>query len=398
MELRSNWSQGINNRADAKAMPAGTVRDAVNVDPVVGGGFALRTGFAQLQPADSARGPLAVGRKLLYADGPLLFSVDVDQGIRQQLAEIDGAGRLVGDVLNEELFFCTETETWRFDGKVLRAWGVPTVTNQPVATVGQGGLAAGYYQVAATFIDAHGDEGATGSPLLLQVPAGSSLQFDLPAPPSGGKVRLYVGPREGGALYLQFEGTGQASVSVLRDDTARLETTNLRGPLVADFIAARGGVLYLAAGPVLWFTLPFRPHLRDASRSFFSYPAPIDLVVAVDGGIYVCADKTYFLSSPEIDEPGGRTVFEHGAVRGTALVLPDGRAAWMTRYGLAIGDDQGAVALSSAANFLPEQAAGGSAGLLEHNGNQLVVTTLSPSRGGNPLAASDYYDVEIITP
>lgn len=392
------WAGGINNRANYREMPQGFARDLVNLEPLEGGVLGLRSGFQQRCPAFNARGALSVGTKVLFADGTALNCFDTLTNSTHTLAQIAGGGRLSGAVLNEELFICTATELLRFDGMTLRSWGVPTVVLQPVPVVVGGGLSAGTYQAAITLVNAQGEEGGSTNPIQITVQDASALVFLAPALPVGYTLRLYVSSASGESLYLQYEGTDDYIVNGLRDDTARLDTLNLREPIAGDHMAALNAVLLIADGSTLWYTLPMSPHLLDASKSFFQFAAPINLVIEVEGGAFVCADKTYFLQSPESDQVTRRKVADYPAVAGTGSVLPDGRAAWMTPYGLAVGALDGSVSLLSQANFVPELATEGASGLLEHNGNQLVVTTMRGQRGPNPLAASDYYEAEIVTP
>ncbi|MNG14788.1 hypothetical protein D3C84_985720 [compost metagenome] len=71
------------------------------------------------------------------------------------------------------------------------------------------------------------------------------------------------------------------------------------------------------------------------------------------------------------------------------MLLPDGRGAWMTRYGQAI-TGEGGLQLVNRAHYAPQLAEQGAAGVVEHNGNQMIVTTTRGRHGTNPLAASDY--------
>lgn len=70
----------------------------------------------------------------------------------------------------------------------------------------------------------------------------------------------------------------------------------------------------------------------------------------------------------------------------------------MTAYGIAVSAPRGTAELVSGANFVPELALSGGSGIVQNNGNQTVVTTMRGGKGPNPLAASDYYEAEIITP
>lgn len=392
---REEWT-GINNRSTRKRVPEGFVRDAVNLDPLNGKTMALRAGYERVAAATAARGALAIRSKVVFADGAELKAFDTRTNSLEVLAAIDAAGRLIGTVHNEELFFCTDTELLRYDGSRLRAWGVPKVQAQPVPTLSTGGIPAGNYQIAATFVDAAGDEGPTSIPLLVTLADYAAMTFTLPTPPAGGKVRLYVSPRESSSLFLQFEGTGTAVLSTLRDDTARNDLINLDGPVIADRMIARGGCIYMVSGSTIWNTMPFRPHLVDRAKGFTQYPAQVDVLTATEHGVFVCADRTYYIADGETDDAKQVIPLEYGGVAGSDVLLPDGRVAWMTQYGLAIGSDGGQVQMVSMDAFVPELALSGASGMLDHNGNQLVVSTMQAAAGGNPLAASDYYEAEIV--
>lgn len=394
--VRRSWPGGINNRADWRAVPDGFVRDSVNIDPLSGRGLALREGYEAIYRGNNVRGCLAVGTSLLIADGTDLVHFDTRTNSASVLGQIAGVGRFNGTVLNDELFFCTENETYRFRDGVLRSWGVNTVSYQPVPNVVAGGLAAGEYQCAVTFVDAFGDEGGTTSALLLAVGDGAGLLFDLPNPPAGGKTRLYVGPVQSSTLYLQFEGTGQFLVSNVDDSTARLETMHMRAPMPADHITSHNSMLLLADDKVLWHTEPMRPHLRSPLRGFFQWSSSIGGVISGDNGVFVSAGETYHLTQFETTEPVQDKVFDFPAVPGSFTRTPDNGVVWMTRYGLAKSDGRGKATLLSEKNFVPQLGESGRSEVLETNGNQLVVTTMMPGQDGNPLAASDYYEGEIV--
>lgn len=398
---RSGWLNGINNRTNSKGLAQGEVRDSVNLDALPGGQFGLRAGFVQVAGGVNVRGVLSLGDTVLIADGTNLRAYDSATNSEYTLStSIAPAGRFAGAVWNEELFFCTENASFRYKEGVLRDWGVTTVSSQPVPLVVGGGLLVGEYQAAVTFVDAWGAEGGTVNPIVITVPAGSGLLFHLPTPPAGGLVRLYVGTVQGSTLYRQYQGAGGGDVyvSTIADQSARLMTLNRRAPAPGDFISEHNGVLATADGKVLWLSEPFRPHLRSMGKRFFSFAAPIGGVVSAHGGLFILADKTYYLSKVETQEPELSTVLPYEGVHGTMMVTPDNKAVWMTKYGLARSTGPGQAELLSALRFLPQQAIRGQSGLIEHNGNQLLVTTMHRAEDNNPLRASDYYEAEIVTP
>lgn len=390
------WPGGIDNRSNWRKLKAGFVRDAVNVDVNTDGSMHLRAGFERVFAGTGIRGAIAVGDQVLVAAGADLVLYDEPTDTTTVLATIDGGGRFSGTVFNQEAFFCTETQMYRYAAGALRQWGVRTVTSQPVPTLVAGGLQPGTYQLAMTWTDAAGDEGGTTGAIQIDVPAGSALQVDLPAA-AGLTPNLYVSEVNGSTLYKQGSGAGTHAVRSI-DSGARLETMWHQQPTPGSQIADHNGVIAIADGRTLWLTTPLRPHLVDRARGFFQYPADIGFVISASGGLYVSADKVYFISGVETGQPEQSTASEYPGVPGSACKLPDDGACWMTQYGVATSDTNGQVRLLSAENFVPELALAGSSGILESNGNQLVVTTMQGNRGANPLAASDYYEAEIVTP
>lgn len=393
---QTGWAKGINNKANWRDMPDGFVRDTVNLDPLESGSMALRPGFDARYAGSAVRGALAVGSHVLVADGTALLVHDALANSTTTLATIAGAGLFAGAVLNEELFFCTENETLRYKAGVLRPWGVPTVTAQPVPSITSGALLPGVYQLAMTLVDAYGDEGATTQAVNIAVGVGQALSVTLPHR-AGYTPRLYVSAVNGSTLYLQSEGAGTYKVNAVDDSTSRLETMHHSAPTPGSAVVSHNGVIATADGTAVWVTNPMRPHLVDRATRFFQFPAPVNMVASAGGGLYIGADKVYFIAGVETAEPEQTTVSEYPAVAGTAATLPDGRAVWMTAYGIAVSAPRGTAELVSDANFVPELALSGGSGIVQNNGNQTVVTTMRGGKGPNPMAASDYYEAEIIT-
>ena len=397
---RDDWRLGIDNRADLRRVPPTALREAVNVDANADGTLSLRAGYARIYSGTDVRGALALGAKVLLADGPDLVELDLNSGAHRVLRQIATGGTFTGDVLNGELFFCTSDETLRYDGAAVRAWGVPTVTTQPLPSIVSGGLAAGRYLCACTLVNAQGEEGGTVQALVVELTATGGLSFMLPEPPVGGSVRVYVGPAGGATLYLQDEGTGAITVTTLRDDTARLETMGMSAPMVGQTVLAFNSLLLTVNGSTLSYTRPFRAHLRSA-LDFYQFGEVIDLAIPVEGasgaGLYVAAgEQTYYLERLETDAVSQAKPMPYGAVPGTGVRLPDGSATWMTRYGQLLAAPGGDVKVITE-HFAPEPASSGSAGVLEHNGQQMVVATVRGSQQPSGLAAGDYYISEIIT-
>jgi hypothetical protein len=398
-DKKFDWSKGANNLASSDRLPEGFVRHAVNLDPLPGGRLALRAGYEQVYAGTAVRGALSLGKNLLIADGSSLVELNTESGASRALRTIAGAGSFSGSVLNDVLYFSTENECLQYDGTEVRPWGVPDVLYQPTVTASAaGGLIDGYYQVAVTHTDAWGREGGTDKPVVIFAATGSALTISITAIPAGCRANIYVGSVNGSTLYLQnsVSITGGVVVGQVRDDTARCTTVLTRAPRPGRIVVAHNATLAVANNNVVEMTKPMQPHLVDRVSGFLQFGADVGAMVSADA-LFVSADRCYSLTNVEGDGISQKTVLEFPAIPGTAVQLPDGRGAFMTRYGQAItnGDE---LQLVNRDTFAPVDTSSGAAGVLDHNGNQLVVTTLQGKNRPNPLAASDFFVGEIINP
>lgn len=397
--IKSNWSKGANNLATVDRLPEGYARNLVNVDPHPGGRLDLRAGYEKIYPGTAVRGVLALRDKLLIADGTNLVEFNTTTNTYRTLRSIAGAGPFVGDYVNDVLYFCTANECLRYDGTNVYTWGVADVDVQPGLALTNGGLVSGDYQMAMTYTDPNGLEGGTDRPAVIAVPTNGGLVVTVSQIPAGHTANVYVGSTYGATLYLQATLTAPGTVVLtnLRDDTARCNTVLMSAPLPGTQVAAHHGVLAVANGNVLQLTVPMRAHLVQRSVGFLQFGADIGMALHAEGNLFVSAERCYVLTELETDRISQRVVLQYPAVAGTGVRLPDGRGTWMTQYGQAI--TRGAeVDLVNRESFVPMTAASGAAGVVDHNGNQMVVTTLKGLNRPNLLAASDFAEGEILNP
>lgn len=387
---RDNWPAGINNIAQPDRLPEGAVRDLLNLDPVEGGALHRRAGFDRVLACVEGRAAFAVGRSVVVVDGADLlgYSTLTDEAVPLG-ALSSNAGAVAGAALNGQLYLATPAEQLRTDGHARKPWTVAE-PGFSVELIGSGSL-GGLHRVAVTATGADGEESSAHS-ASIQVPPGSGLRITTADPRT---LRVYVSAPNSNTLY--FQGLlfgGALAITTLDDSTEQLTTDGLAPmPACAEYVAYHG-VLIGRLDNCLFVSLPMYPHLTDPVGGFFQYAGTIKSIAATDGGVFVVADKTYFLTGIETREPMQRVVLDIDAVEGSAVALPDGRAAWFTRYGQAIGNPDGSVELPNRKTFAPDVAAYGAAGLVEHNGNPMVVTTMRGITQANHLAAGDFADLE----
>lgn len=390
-----NWSRGINNQAPANRLPEQSVRDLLNLDPGVN--LEQRVGYERVAEGAACRAVMALGNKVLYVDGTSLMEFDTQTDTTRLLRTVAGVGPVAWCVFNHELFLSTVNEVLRYDGGTLRDWGVPDVVQQPGVTISDQKKGRRLY--AATFVNAQGEEG--GTTLAANVPNGT-YSFDMPAPPPGGKTLLYVSANNGRTLYLQGMAwaAGPLVVNNPTDDTQTLATMHLRKPTPSRYLATEAGVILMAQGKSVAFTQPMTPHLTAPMSSFLQYPVEVGMVLGGSRGVYVSADKCYQVTNIESAAPKQSAVSDYPAVPGTGIILPDGRAAWLTRYGMSLESEDARLGIvtPTVGAFVPGESSEGTSGVVDNDGRQMVVTTLQGANRPNTLAASDYYEVEVIRP
>lgn len=383
-----DWSQGTNNLTSRNRQPSGTARLLVNVDPMNGGILALRAGSERVLDAAGVRGVLSLGRKLLVAAGSELVEFDTLTMAQRVVHTITPAGGICGDVVNDRLYFCTANEALEYDGNIVRPWGVTDVTYQPPVAASTGGLQPGYYKVAVTYSDSWGREGGTDKSAIVTVTDGGISVGPIPVP-ADHTANVYVGSSSGSTLYLQTQaGDGDTvQITQLRDDTQQCTTEFMRAPRAGHIVRAINGVLAVANGKVVQLTAPMQYHLVDRLRGYLQYPAKVGAMLA-DVALYVSADKCYRVVNPETKDVEQATLFDYPAVPGTDVQLPDGRGAWTTRYGVAVTTPQGMEQVHQA-SYAADFGEAGASGVLDFNGNQLIITVMRGRKTTNPLAAKE---------
>jgi len=159
------------------------------------------------------------------------------------------------------------------------------------------------------------------------------------------------------------------------------------------------GRMFVAEDNVVWFEEAFTSGLTKLSSNFFMYPKPVTMLNAVDGGLYVAADKLYFLkgTNPATME---QEDFPYDAVFGTAIYVPgdkfqDGAASkpmlmWVSSQGIITGTNEGQV-LNLTENIVSYPVGDEGAGLFRQKEGvaQYVSTLKEPKDGTEAFGVSD---------
>ena len=159
-------------------------------------------------------------------------------------------------------------------------------------------------------------------------------------------------------------------------------------------IAHHAGRLLVAVGSAVIYSEPFTPHLRDEAKGFELFPAPITCLAAVEAGVFVVADKTYFIAGG-FPAQAVRAVLEYGAPEQQPSYRKDGSAHWMSERGLVSCTRAGEIANLQEAH-VALRAQGTAATLMrEADGMQTLVAALGEA-GNTGAGVGSYAQARIV--
>lgn len=345
------WNLGINNVASDYELPQGALRDAVNVDITITGHAHRRKGRVSVYSAAAAHS--------LFSDGAVLYGVS-GQNLSYFTRALSGtltpttirsgfpAGSPVA-FLNypslldrNRIYYSNGAVTGMLVNKVSFPWGVKQPSGQPQLTAATaGGMDAGTYQVAVTFISSFGEESGTGESARVAVAAGGGITLSaIPQPAAGdsvAQVRVYCSEANGSIPYLRtILAVGVTSAVLARTVSPgrRLETQFMRPPPAGSVVELHYGRIYIGAGPVLYWTEALRPGGHMLTNSLV-FPGNITLLASTNAGLIVAADKTYFMAGSNPRTAIRTDRFPYGAINGS--LVRDARHEvmyWLANKGL----------------------------------------------------------------
>lgn len=337
---------GINNVQPSHRLGDSELTEALNVDIGLSGELSRRAGFTEITDI--------CHKNLFQADGYMLATANGD------LVAIhpDGARHTIYLSLGpDRVWYCSLPDgrttfsngliNGMTDGKTGHPWGIAAPVHAGEAMSISGGLSAGLYRHAITYVRlSDGIESAPAYGAQIELAAdGGLFASGLPVQ-DGHSINVYVSSGEDG-FYLA--GNTQTSAFGYVGDNAALvlpcRTEHLTPAPVGTVSAFWRGHALIAQGAVLWASLPHAPHLFDLRRNFKQFDAPITLIQPVDDGIYIGTERELiFLAGTEFDKlvlthamigpvvlgsgvtaPGDQIKLGDGAGRGSAMLcITDG--------------------------------------------------------------------------
>ncbi len=380
---------GMNNRLPAEKLrvkDGDFVTNAVNGDFTLAGTFRRRPGFAPALVASNAHSLTEMGGGFMV-DGSQMYrlSKGVDGVLaRTAIAAVTpnlqfsyAAAPLAIYASNgREFFRITDTEVFPV--------GLPSPDQPVVRWIPGGSLPAGVYQVATSFRDGSaGRDSGVSMAARVELLTEGTIVLDWTHQITGADTRLYMTTTNGDTLF--EVGEVQGTIAALPHEGAR-PVAHLTAPLPAgQIIRHHLGKLYSASGNYLFYSEAYGLELCDLAENCIPFPQPITLVEPCINGLYISADKTYWLDTATyVLTP----VLPYRAVAGSGNVRRDAEEVWwMSERGIVRGDKAGNVENMQEENVAVSPAQFGASMMREEDGEkQLVVssfgsqTTVTASR------------------
>lgn len=351
------WPDGENNIRDATELQITQLRRCVNFDVLDNGDIHRRRGRTQVYAGTPVPRTLySNGNRVLFVESGHLWELvqDIDGTWDRMLVRLNvGNHPMTYLDVNGDIYWSNRVQTGivDYDGRDL-PWGLRAPVEQPTVTPASAGgqLIAGRYQVAITFLDAYGQESGTEIAAVVDVASdgGSILITDLPTPVDGTMIQVYCSTPNGEGLYRvgrAVPGAPQYRITEVSNNFGMRLTTQFGDkPPAGDVLEYHNGRIYIADGNVVWFTDPLRYGLVRFATNFMMYPERVTVMKAVADGMFICADKTYWVSGIDTQDYQQVEVLPFGAVFGTGISLPESdNVAWFSPEGLIVAGLQAQV-------------------------------------------------------
>lgn len=348
---------GVNNRLPDFALHKDKVgdylRDAVNVDITDAGSIVRRKATSLVQALTGAHS--------LFGDyvviDSAIYRITLPTYTQTLVKTLASNAPMSWHEMNGCVYYSNGTDSGRLVGSDYYPMGFPLPSEPSLVTL-PGGLPAGYYQIAVSYARYSGgtgianllEEGGVSPSNNYQLLTPGALRINLPAgAPGATHIHVYVSQQNGSVPMLQEVvpvGTATVDVTVLhlgRDAVQRYEEPLPAGHRLFSF----SGRLCSLSGNTLYYGLPYRPGYYDPVAGRIQFTEEVSIAIGNQSGIYVAADKTYFIAGTDLDgETLLKTVLPYGAVKGTEFVTPDKEnivVGWFGKKGVVVADAQGQI-------------------------------------------------------
>lgn len=344
---------GLNNRLAVSELrvtdrgrPVGSyLADAMNVTIDDAGNCSRAPGTTKVGTLTAGRALLGDGASTYLVDGTSLEKITAFDPLATSPVETVGAGDIRWTLVNGEIVLTDAVDIFAISATgAARRVSIPAPASLSVAATA-GVLPAGRYQCAITlFIGAV--EGPASDVQHVELTSTGGITFTLPSVGSDiTHIGIYLSVQDGSVPQLHSVISPTGSVTVTTLPTLRACKTLERATMPGGSdIAFSGGRLLTAFSNALFVSDAYSFGILSATQGYVLFSKDISVIAAMETGVYVVADQTYWLTGVGTDAMTMTTVLPYGGVANTASLHPDKVAvSWMSHKGLVVGDKSGQV-------------------------------------------------------
>ena len=375
------------------------VRDARNVDILDSGTLRRRSGYTKLLDGRFSSLYAMGSTALCVHDGHLCRVNALPDGQWNTVQLCPVRGTTVSYAPVGEQVFCTDGDSvWRYAGMAVIHNAV-AAPQAPLVEMSTGGLPEGAYRFLCTRVRAFGEESAASAATeaILNGSSGVTVTVDNAPDWPDERLCLYMTTANGEVFYrVAYVNAGETvTVASMPDLHGACQTMDLAPMPAGDIIRFFGGRLFTAKGPVLNSSRPYAHGLHHPEEDFFQFPQAITKVETVTDGMFICADRTWFMPS---DFASMREVLPYGAIKGDAARMQDGSLCWTTPRGIVQAMPGGEIRNIQEGKVKVDINTDTTAGttLIERDGLQQVVSTRLVRGSNNAMGVGSFMDAQII--
>lgn len=301
---------------------------------------------------------------------------------------------------NSRVYFTDGIVSKKIINNACEQWGTPAPTSPPLLS-GTSSLGSGQIMSCYSYLLEDGRESGT-SPVTISSYGRVVSNINRSPDPRCVAVRVYMTYPGNQTLYLAATILpGVPSVSITHDYTGQLEpeTKGKIPPPPGNLLCHHDGRIYIAAGKVVYWTDAnaddlvtmgsYKQAAGGGEWAAWQFAEDITMMESVDSGIYVGADKTYFIPGSDPFNPERRLAEESKPELGAIKRIDTGELIWRSDAGFIKGTHSGQAKRMNFDNVSMDTSPQTAMGAMNLNGAQVVISVpQQPTKG--KLQASDW--------
>jgi len=402
---------GLNNVLPPERTDPKYLKTAMNIDIDKSGGIRKRKGYTRVDTGNYHS---------LWADGGDCFAVK-DGNIVQIRDDysISNIFTGVGDTpisfakVDDSTYYTSEGYTGVITAGVRRSFGIGGPNPRPLLSLGNGVLTKGTYQVSLTYVASDGRESGASLAQVVDVPANGAIVLSgIPTSPDSSvdRVRVYCSTPNGEVLYLVDElphPVASFTIFAVHGGMTPLKSFNVYQAPNGHLIRYAHGRMLIAQDNILWYSEPFAYEWWKPHSNFYVFEDRITAIMPTEGGMWVAADKLYYLMGKDITQVRRKEVEPVKVVEGSDVKIvgsyifientPIGYK-WLvtTNKGIYVCFNDGIALNMTEKNVSFPEAEKGTATFIQEEGINRYVSLLQKKRDSDNTAVGDLVTATII--